>query len=416
MSILKPYVLRDGSKPQLAAMLSKRHDRFDESFLQELLAHQPELLPVQQLRPDAGQLLCIGREVGTGGSGTIDNLYLSTGGYVVVVETKLWRNPQSRREVVSQVLDYVKVTVHEDYEWLEDCWQKFQLNRSLPPRTLFEAIAELADDEMEESGFIDRVNRALAGGDVIALIVGDGIETRLQQLVAHLCRDSAHLRYSLGLAAMHCFDLPGHQGMLVLPELVQDVEPVQRAYVRVELDSDLAGTCRVRSVLPNTDDMNTSSGRKRITLTQEAFYESLATACSRQEVDRVRFFVDRMVQNGVEPDFKSASLMLKAPDPSGEADGASLLAIEQQGSIFNPRHAPRVMKRKWGWPEQQVEPIVQSYWHRLHEINPGFSSDGVSHLNRNAFLPLSPVIPKLDEIGDAILEVLRRIEAEADAG
>ena len=35
--------------------------------------------------------------------------------------------------------------------------------------------------------FVDRVNRALSGGDVIAMIVGDGIETRLQELVHHLC-------------------------------------------------------------------------------------------------------------------------------------------------------------------------------------------------------------------------------------
>ena len=43
----------------------------------------------------------------------------STGGYVVVVEAKLWRNPQARRQVLSQTLDYVKRLVQKDYEWLE---------------------------------------------------------------------------------------------------------------------------------------------------------------------------------------------------------------------------------------------------------------------------------------------------------
>jgi hypothetical protein len=79
--------------------LPRVHDRFDERFIQELLVTYPELLPVAQFRPDIGDLVCIGREVPTRDSGTIDNLYLSTAGYVVVVETKLWRNPQSRREV-----------------------------------------------------------------------------------------------------------------------------------------------------------------------------------------------------------------------------------------------------------------------------------------------------------------------------
>lgn len=47
-------------------------------------------------------------------SGSIDNLYLSTGGYAVLVETKLWRNPQARREVLSQTLDYIKDLARED--------------------------------------------------------------------------------------------------------------------------------------------------------------------------------------------------------------------------------------------------------------------------------------------------------------
>ncbi|MFC6463355.1 hypothetical protein ACFP76_23215 [Paracoccus aerius] len=41
-------------------------------------------------------------------AGRIDNLLLTPAGLPVVVECKLWRNPQARREVVGQVLEYAR--------------------------------------------------------------------------------------------------------------------------------------------------------------------------------------------------------------------------------------------------------------------------------------------------------------------
>ena len=172
----------------------------------------------------------------------------------MVVETKLWRNPQSRREVVSQVLDYVKDIVTHDFEWLSSIWTTFCREQKRGSEPLLDAIRQGApDEELDEARFIDRVQRGLERGHVIALIVGDGIESRLEQLVSHLCRDSAHLRYSLGFVSLRCYDIPGTDEMLVLPELVQEVEPVQRAYVRIELAESLAGQVRVTSVVGERD-------------------------------------------------------------------------------------------------------------------------------------------------------------------
>ena len=41
-------------------------------------------------------------------AGPIDNLLVTPAGLPVLVECKLWRNPQARREVVGQILDYAK--------------------------------------------------------------------------------------------------------------------------------------------------------------------------------------------------------------------------------------------------------------------------------------------------------------------
>jgi len=102
-----PALIFPGQPARPLVQLPRVHSKFDERFLQELLASNPELLPAAAIRHDVGSLLCVGREVEVQ-SGFIDNLYLSTAGYPVLVETKLWRNPQARREVLSQTLDYIK--------------------------------------------------------------------------------------------------------------------------------------------------------------------------------------------------------------------------------------------------------------------------------------------------------------------
>lgn len=69
--------------------------RVGESFLQNAINQHPALLPVEEIDPSFAPLASLGRELAG-----IDNLLLSAGGRPVLVETKLWRNPESVREVV----------------------------------------------------------------------------------------------------------------------------------------------------------------------------------------------------------------------------------------------------------------------------------------------------------------------------
>lgn len=410
----EPFLIGLDSIAQRCARLPRTHQRFDERFIQDLLATHPALLPVAALRPDIGDLICIGREVPTRDSGAIDNLYLSTRGYIVVVETKLWRNPQSRREVISQVLDYVKDIVSRDFDWLESVWKQFCQDRGYSPRPLFDAMSQASNEELEEDEFVDRVHKAIERGDIIALIVGDGIETRLQQLVSHLCRDSAHLRYSLGLVSLRCYQMPNQDELLVLPELVQEVEPVQRAYVRIELDETLAAHARITSMMDVSQDPTTTKPpRKRNTLSEDDLYDSLVQSVGPNEADRVRRFIDEVGESGIEPDFKSAAVMLKVPDPNGEGVGASLLAIEKAGWVYNPRHGWRQVQG-WGWSDAAVDRTIGAYWRRLYELENRFSVSGMAHTRRARFLPLREVITKLDAIAEAMKKAVAAIQQEAE--
>lgn len=76
-----------------------------EEELQRFLKEHPDLMPLEEIELDAPALLCIGWEVGLA-SGAEDILYIDKDGLLTVVETKLRKNPEARREVVGQLLEY----------------------------------------------------------------------------------------------------------------------------------------------------------------------------------------------------------------------------------------------------------------------------------------------------------------------
>ncbi len=73
----------------------------DEAWLQKYLAGHPELLPLRDLEGVESKLRLVGIELGG-----IDLLFIDERGLLTIVETKLVKNPEARREVVAQVFDY----------------------------------------------------------------------------------------------------------------------------------------------------------------------------------------------------------------------------------------------------------------------------------------------------------------------
>src|SRR4030042_5099454 len=74
-----------------------------ETQLQEALKLNPEVIPVSDL--DLAEVVVVGRETVIP-VGAIDLLLVDADGRLIIVETKLSSNPELRRQVVAQVLDY----------------------------------------------------------------------------------------------------------------------------------------------------------------------------------------------------------------------------------------------------------------------------------------------------------------------
>lgn len=416
-TVSHPALIFPGQVARPLKQLPKFHANFDERFLQDLLASNPELLPAAAVRQDVGSLLCVGREVGVP-SGSIDNLYISTAGYPVLVETKLWRNPQARREVLSQTLDYVKDIARMDFEWFEAHWKAHSAGTPHQGTSLIERIRELAQDDIDERAFVDRVNHALMRGDILAMIVGDGIESRLQELVDHLCKDSAHLRYALALCELAFYQLgPAESdGMVVVPRVVSNIEPLQRAYVRIDVATELAGKVVAVPVDVQEAASPRAAGPVRVNLDEDALLRSVEAAVGpgvRKQFEAA--YNDLIESFGLEADFRAAALMLKVPDPEGEKTGASVIAFHKHGTVYNPDLMPGRLEGWGSIPPEECQKLVRDYWAELHEIDARFPSDGATHVSRKQFIPFLDLVPKWERIKTAIGGVTSRIRERAQS-
>lgn len=199
----------------------------NEGWLQALLFDCPTLLPVDELSLDAGPLIPIGREVGVK-VGRIDCLYVSPSGQLTVVEVKLWSNPEARRQVVAQIIDYAKELSRWGYEDLDQC------ARGAAGRSLWELVeAEATAVGLTESDFVDEVTRNLRRGDFLLLLVGDGIREEVERM-AEFLQGTPQLHFTLALIEMHLYRFPGSESLLVVPSVVAQTKEVVRAVVRVE--------------------------------------------------------------------------------------------------------------------------------------------------------------------------------------
>ena len=98
---------------------------FNEAQIQAFVHEHPECLPVTEIDPVFVSPVSVCRELNTM-AGPIDNLLITPSGLPIIVECKLWRNPEGRREVVGQILDYAKELSR---------WSSSDLQREVAKRT-----------------------------------------------------------------------------------------------------------------------------------------------------------------------------------------------------------------------------------------------------------------------------------------
>jgi hypothetical protein len=205
----------------------------NEAWLRDFLLRHPEALPAADIDPAFADPVPVCRELSTP-AGPIDALFVNRAGAITVVECKLWRNPQARREVVGQILDYAKELARWRYE---DLQREVSRARREPGNALFRLVAE-RHEGLDEARFVDAVGRNLRAGRFLLLVAGDGIREGTEAIVRFM-QDYSGMRFTFGLVEMAGYELPDGR-LLVQPRLLARTVALEREVVRV-VDRGAAG-------------------------------------------------------------------------------------------------------------------------------------------------------------------------------
>ena len=196
----------------------------DEGTLRDLLFRHPQTLPISAIHSAYAGIVSVCKELRTP-AGSVDTLYVNSNGRLVIAEFKLWRNPQARREVIGQILDYAKDLASWGYE---DLQREISLNLGKTGNVLYELVRK-DSPELDEAEFVDNVTRHLKRGEFLLLIVGDGIREGVENIVDFVQGHSG-LNFNLALVETALYR-DAVDNLFVQPRVLARTEIVQRFVV-----------------------------------------------------------------------------------------------------------------------------------------------------------------------------------------
>jgi hypothetical protein len=332
-----PLVVSDGSCTRLSRIPFADHG-YDESWLQEQLRQHPDLIPASRIEPVFAPLICIGTEVETA-SGYLDNLYISPQGYLTVVETKLWRNPEARRQVVAQIIDYAKDVSRWDFDDLDARVRTYSRRQGGTEEGLIDILGQQDLIEKEdEAQIIDTIGENMRKGRMLLVIAGDGITESVESMAGFLSQ-TPQLLFTLALIEFQLYEMPT-SGTLILPQVVARTREVTRAIVRVEG----VGASATVELPEGTGEGPTDPPAAK--LDEEAFRDGLRR--NKVDNDLVDFALEMMrdlENHGCVIEWKTASYVVRAPDPTEEGRKLTLLVVDVTGHAYT------------GWLSRQLENI-----------------------------------------------------------
>lgn len=158
----------------------------NEAELQNLLAKDVTILPLDEIQYDA-PFVTIGKEVSLN-NGSLDLLAVSTKGQILVIETKLDKNPEVKRTVVGQVLGYAANIWNKTYEDIESFFSSFLKQQKINySGKLADYVKEKVGDEtFSEEEFKKGIEQKLQLGSFTLLIVVDQANKELKDIANYL--------------------------------------------------------------------------------------------------------------------------------------------------------------------------------------------------------------------------------------
>jgi len=191
-----------------------------EADLQELLYESPEIIfGITELELEGEEIAVKFREYPTS-RGPIDVLYITKNANIVLLETKLIKNPESIRVVVAQIVDYIKALSIDGCDNIQNinCQDK-----------------QLSNDCLFDDKFIHLLNKNFSTGNICGVIIGDDIHPNLLGLVDSI-QSAPHLAFHISLVKIETYKDDGK--LLISARIIENTKEVERSVIKITFESD----------------------------------------------------------------------------------------------------------------------------------------------------------------------------------
>lgn len=188
-----------------------------EDALQTLIEKYPEVIPGKMIEPgsdDPPRFVMLRREMAVGGW-SLDHLLVDQRGVLTLVETKLIQNPDSRRDVIGQIMEYAANAVEL---WTADSIrQTASMYWKKRAQDLNEMLEGALGEGFDPDTFWVTVEDNLRKGNIRLIIAGDEIRPEVRRIIEYLNAEMTNAEV-LGLE-LRCYGEES-QGMILVPRLI----------------------------------------------------------------------------------------------------------------------------------------------------------------------------------------------------
>lgn len=323
-----PYFISETNSFQLERIpLNEKH--FQENWLQKIIHKNPQILPIDDIESGFAPLISLGREISTS-VGYIDNLYISPNGYLTIVETKLWRNPEAKREVVGQIIDYAKELTNWNFTKLNDGVKKSSQLYNNNSKGIIELIKDFEKiEEHEEFKIIDNIERNLKRGRFLLLIVGDGIRESVEEMVDFLS-NTPQIQFTLGLVELQFYKNPNVEGELIaIPNLITRTREITRAIVKIENSTNGNVTIETDFIEEKVKPITA-----RTTITEDDFFEQLQQNTDYESAEFAKHILATVKEKGYFVEWRQGAFVAKILDPNGSGSKITLFVTDRKGLFY----------------------------------------------------------------------------------
>lgn len=325
---------------------------YNEAWLQDLIHDHPDLIPAGEIESSFDYIIPVLKEFSLP-SGYLDNFYITSSGYPVLVEVKLWKNQEARRKVIVQLLEYAKDFAALSYDDLNKEIHR-QKKSPICGNPLYEIVKEKAVEDVLETSFVDKVARNLREGRFLLIILGDGIREEMNNLANYLMHHS--LRYAFGVVQIKLFRLPD-SSLVAIPSILAKTQTIERhVTVVTTLDTPSNITSLQTPSVPVIEEQT-----EKTSLSSDEFYEKLS-ANSPASTAWLKNVVSQLQDIPVELWIGNDHAAIVSPISSGEI---ILLLINTKGKV-----------EFWGLPNKKRKlpswsDLCKAHLERVASLIPG---------------------------------------------